>query len=161
MKEENWFSPCPQGFSPSVITTTGHTSQSQEKVWAWLHRKETFTKGQIPPYRVEFVGEEDDPVFHEGSYNNHHGPFLHLPAHVTKIEPLKYREMQYLYGSYVLGYRFIRPTALKIYLEPKDNETTVVVELHAYVRPFIKGIWESLNRFFWTRFFFPYLRKID
>ena len=152
-------SPCPASLVTSLVRVEGITSREKKIVWEWLSRKDTFTKGQIPPYRVEFF-DDGDPFFHEGSYNNHHGPFLHLPAYVTEMKDEEFREMRYLYGSYVLGFGMIRPTALKIFLEESNDQTKVVVELHAYVRPIIKKIWESTNHFFWKRFFFPYLNKI-
>ena len=152
-------SPCPKSFVASLVRVEGTTSREKKLIWDWLSRKETFTKGQIPPYRVEFF-DEDDPFFHEGTYNNHHGPFLHLPAYVSEMKEEEFREMRYLYGSYVLGFGIIRPTALKIFLEESNEQTKVVVELHAHVRPIIKKMWERLNHFFWHRFFFPYLNKI-
>jgi hypothetical protein len=154
-------SPCPTNFTPSIVRVEGVTVQSKKIIWDWLSRKETFTKGQIPPYRVEFF-DHDDPFFHKGTYNNHHGPFLHLPAYVTEMEEEKFREMRYLYGSYVLGFGIIRPTALIVLLEEVDeHQTKVVIELHAHVRPIIRRMWESVNRFFWNRFFFPYLHRIS
>ena len=152
-------SPCPSSFVTSLVRVEGITSQEKKVIWEWLSRKDTFTKGQLPPYRVEFFDDED-PFFHEGTYNNHHGPFLHLPAYVTEMKAEEFREMRYLYGSYVLGFGIIRPTALKIFLEESNEKTKVVVELHAHVRPIMKKLWESMNRFFWNRFFFPYLNKI-
>ena len=152
-------SPCPASLVPSLVRVEGISCRDKKVIWEWLSRKDTFTKGQLPPYRVEFF-DNDDPLFHEGTYNNHHGPFLHLPAYVTEMKKEEFREMRYLYGSYVLGFGIIRPTALKIYLEPSNDQTKIVVELHAHVRPIMKKIWESLNRFFWNRFFFPYLNKI-
>ena len=154
-------SPCPEKFVTSVVRVEGTTFQSRALIWDWLSRKETFTKGQIPPYRVEFF-DLSDPFFHEGSYNNHHGPFLHLPAYVTEMREGSYREMRYLYGSYVLGFGIIRPTALRVFLEDVGAEqTNVIIELHAHVRPIVRRVWESMNRFFWHRFFFPYLSKIS
>ena len=152
-------SPCPASFVPSLVRVEGIARREKKIIWEWLSRKDTFTKGQLPPYRVEFFDDED-PFFHEGTYNNHHGPFLHLPAYVTQMKPEEFREMKYLYGSYVLGFGIIRPTALNIYLEEDNAQTKVVVELHAHVRPIMKKLWESMNRFFWNRFFFPYLNKI-
>ena len=153
--------PCPAHFVPSMIRVEQTSKTDKKTIWEWLSRKVTFTKGQIPPYRVEFFDEED-PFFHEGTFNNHHGPFLHLPAYVTKMKNQEFREMRYLYGSYVLGFGMIRPTYLKIYLEDTShNQTKVCIELHAHVRPVIKKIWEVLNRFFWNRYFFPYLSTIQ
>jgi hypothetical protein len=131
-----------------------------EAVWAWLSRKDTFTRGQIPPYRVEFMGDEEDVSFGQGNYNNHHGPFLHLPAYVTIMNAPTFREMQYLYGSYVLSYRLIRPISLTMSVEADGDSTKVIVELRAYTRPLVQSIWESLNRVFWKRGFFPSLERI-
>ena len=160
MKERDWHSPCPKGYVESVVNIQGTTSTPLERVWSWLSRKDTFAKGQIPPYRVEFFGDKADPFFHEGSYNNHHGPFLHLPAHVTVMKPNEFREMQYLYGSFVLSYRLIRPTALRMWVDSKDSKTTVRVELHAQVRPWMKRMWEWFNGLFWKTTFLRSIKRI-
>ena len=159
---KQWNSACPKGFRPSVVSVNCFSPHSVEKTWAWLNKKETFTEGQIPPYRVEFVSAHPDQAaaFEVGCYNNHHGPFLHLPAQITVMEPCSYREMQYLYGSFVVSFRLIRPTALRFYLTPHKDGCAVRVVLEAQTRPFIQGIWERLNRFFWNRLFAPYLKKI-
>ena len=160
---QNWNSVCPKGFVSSRVAVQGYSPHSIEDTWTWLNKKETFTKGQIPPYRVEFVSSTADKeaVFEEGCYNNHHGPFLHLPAQITVMQSCEYREMQYLYGSYVFSFRLIRPTALKFYLAPQENGCDVEVILESQVRPFLRGIWESSNRFFWKRLFMPTLKKLD
>ena len=159
---QNWNSVCPDGFTFSRITLEGYAPHSIEKTWDWLNRKETFTQGQIPPYRVEFVASDSNKTaeFEEGCYNNHHGPFLHLPAQITVMNPHEYREMQYLYGSYVLSFRLIRPTALKFFLSAHEQGCMVQVVLEAQIRPFIRRLWEGTNQVFWTRFFFPYLKKM-
>ena len=160
---QQWNSACPSGFVPSSVSVELFSPHSLEKTWDWLNRKETFTQGQIPPYRVEFVSKEagKKPEFEEGCYNNHHGPFLHLPAQITVMEPCSYREMQYLYGSFVFSFRLIRPTALKFYLEEKGEGCLVRVVLEAQTRPFVLGMWESFNRFFWKKLFGPALKKIS
>ena len=160
MKTRSWHSTCPTGYAESVVKVQGKTTTPLEQVWVWLSRKDTFAKGQIPPYRVEFFGNHDDPFFHEGSLNNHHGPFLHLPACVTVMKPNEYREMQYLYGGFVISYRLIRPTALRMWVENEENSTNVTVELHAQVRPWIKGIWEWANRLFWKNWFMRSIKHI-
>ena len=159
---QHWNSICPEGFVFSRISVEGYSPHSIEETWAWLNKKETFTKGQIPPYRVEFVSSDPNTPaeFEEGCYNNHHGPFLHLPAQITVMKPCEYREMQYLYGSYVFSFRLIRPTALKFYLQPQEKGCSVEVVLESQTRPFLQGIWERSNLFFWKRLFFPSLKHL-
>ena len=156
-----WNSPVPKGFVVSSTVVTMTSPHAISKVWSWLNRMETFTKGQISPYRVEFVGQEEDPSFSVGTYNNPHGPLLNLPAMITVMDEPHYREMRYLYGSYVITFRWIRPTELKFTLkEAADNTTEVTVELVAHTKPFIKGIWQALNRFFWRKGFGWWVKRL-
>ena len=156
-----WNSNVPQGFVISSTRVKLMSPHPISAVWDWLNRMETFTKSQVFPYRVEFVEQNGAPEFCVGTYNNHHGPLLNLPAMITVMDKPHYREMQYLYGSYVLTFRWIRPTALKFTLKEAGEKTEVTVELLAQTKPFIKGIWEWFNRLFWKKLFGWSLRRIS
>ena len=68
------------GFVHSKVHIEVVCKRPIHRVWNYLNRMDTFTKGQIPPYRVEFLPKEgeNEASFSVGTYNNHHGPFLIL-----------------------------------------------------------------------------------
>ena len=45
----------PAGFREHTVRREYLMDKSADAVWAWLNNPDTFTKGQIPPWRVEFV----------------------------------------------------------------------------------------------------------
>ena len=117
------------------------------RVWNYLNRMDTFTKGQIPPYRVEFLPKEGEKEasFSVGTYNNHHGPFFKLPAVITNMQQNTYREMRYLYGrgQFSFGSSYISTITV---VKADNNHTLVIVELNSDIRPWLKSTWEFLIR---------------
>ena len=149
--------PVPEGVSSEAL---------HEKAWAWLNSKETFQNGQIFPFRVEFVREgTPEAPFEVGTYTNHHGPLLNANGVITQMVDIGYRELRYFYGSYVLSFRAIRPVNLEFWVQdqpfsenPKEPSSQkklyVKVKMHAYVHPWIFGLFESTLTYFWKRFEF-------
>ncbi|MBC61111.1 MAG: hypothetical protein CMP11_01540 [Zetaproteobacteria bacterium] len=121
--------------------------QKLTKSWIKLQKRETFVEGQIPPFRVEFNNINQNGTFETNELNIHHGPFLHLPGVIGEIND-SYRGLYYLYGSYVLSFRFIRPVELEFFKE----EDGIRLCLKSYINPKFKKIWPLMNSFFW--FFF-------
>ncbi len=145
----------PPGFAKHAYEKQFEVAAPSDAVWAWLERPETFTQGQVWPYRVEFVSADADvaPGFVEGGLNIHHGPFLHLPATLTEIREGEYRDLQYLYGSFVGSPRLVRPTRLEFWVDAIDEEhTRVRLRLSSYVRRRLARPWTSAQRIFWSRF---------
>jgi len=129
---------------------------TQQQIWDWLNDTATFTKGQIWPYRVEFVSPDPDHIpeaFAEGVLNVHHGPWLNFAGVLTEIRPNEYRDLQYFYGSYALTQRWIRPNRLQFWLSPlAKGGTTITCQVDSYVKPFISGAWTTAQRLFWSQF---------
>ncbi len=127
------------------------------RAWQWLETPETFSKGQIWPYRVDFLAPDSASPsgFHEGGLNIHHGPLLSLPGRLDTIDESKhgaYRSLSYLYGSYVLSLRLIRPTRLEFWATEEDEARTLVrVRLSSDVHPLIETPWSRLQGVFWSR----------
>ena len=122
---------------------------SASAVWYWLNDPHTFIDSQVPPYRVEFLPKR----FEVGVHTNHHGPGLNLPAVITAMDNHTYREMKYLYGSYVLSLRCIRPARLIFSLEVETEDITRLnLELHSWVHPWISRIWSVAQSIFWGLF---------
>ncbi len=115
--------------------------------WNKLQQRETFVKGQIPPYKVEFETNEQSGPFKTGELNIHHGPFLSVHGTIGDISE-NYRDLQYFYGSYVLSFRLIRPTRLEFF----RHDNTIKVKLTSYVTPWMKPIWNAGLKFFWGTF---------
>lgn len=147
--------PIPPGFHPHSVKRSALVSASREKVWGWLCDPKTFTQGNLPPWRVEFLpGWEGGPAdFTPGVYNNHHGPFMNLPAIITEVRPPEYRAMDYLYGSSILTLRMIRPTRLQFWLEDVDGKTRVTLQLDSLVHRWWGWFWTLGQSAFWGSFF--------
>ncbi|MEO0512820.1 MAG: hypothetical protein AAF108_07995 [Planctomycetota bacterium] len=157
-------STAPPPFEPHSFEATITLPITRDKVWAWLNTPETFTKGQVFPFRVEFVpgtGVHGGSGFETGVQNIHHGPFLAVAGEIGEINPGPdgrghYRDLSYYYGSYAISLRLIRPTRLRFWLadnaqDPANTDMTVRVDSH--VRPIVRGLWASANGVFWNRFF--------
>lgn len=150
--------PLPPGFVESVVDRAFRVCAPWRHVWTWLENPETFSGGQVWPFRVEFVAETPDHEagFHEGGLNIHHGPLLSLPGRLTEIRETDdgaYRSLEYLYGSYVVSLRLVRPTRLEFWVDPEGEATTKVqLRLSSHVHPLIEGVWDSLQHVFWARF---------
>lgn len=155
----------PARFRAHTFRTSLDMPVPRAHLWAWLNDPDTFVKGQIPPYRVEFVegsGEGGTSGFHPGVQNIHHGPLLAVAGELGEIDPGpdskgRYRDLQYYYGSYAISFRLIRPTRIQFWLEDSasrpESNTTLTVQIDSYVKPSVDGLWTGINRIFWNRFF--------
>lgn len=149
--------PLAPGFVENVHDFHFRLASPWSRVWEWLETPETFVDGQVWPYRVEFLST--DPAapagFHEGGLNLHHGPLLSLPGRLDTIEASTkgaYRSLSYLYGSYVLSLRSIRPTRLEFWVEEHATQQTLVrLRLSSDVHPLLETPWSRLQGVFWTR----------
>lgn len=147
----------PAGFREHTVRREYVLPKSAEDVWAWLNNPETFTKGQIPPWRVEFVSADPQTPagFHEGGLNVHHGPFTLFAGTMTEIRDGEYRDLQYFYGSHFLSLRLVRPTRLQFWVEKIDEQQTkVTLQLDSLVRGWFAPLWSFGNRCFWKMFGF-------
>lgn len=118
-----------------------------DAVWKRLQRRETFTKGQIFPYQVEFVADSQEGEFLPGELNMHHGPLLSVHGVIGEVTA-NYRDLRYFYGSYVLSLRLVRP----VQLEFIRNENRLRLRLRSYVRPWFIPFWRLGNFFLWSSF---------
>jgi hypothetical protein len=123
------------------------TSDNCQKAWDKLQLRETFVKGQIPPYKVEFESGDQYGAFYSGELNIHHGPLLSVHGAIGEITS-NYRDLQYFYGSYVLSFRLVRPIRLEFF---KTN-TQIKIRLTSYVHPYFKPYWQFGLNFFWKIF---------
>lgn len=138
----------PQGFIVDEFERDFYYSDSKiDSVWNRLQRRETFTKGQLFPYRVEFVADSQEGEFSPGELNIHHGPFLSVHGAIGGISP-HYRGLDYFYGSYVLSFRLVRPVRLEFFREGSKLK----VKVKAYVRPWFRSIWRLANSILWEFF---------
>jgi hypothetical protein len=144
---------CPKHLKEDLFEIDFHLDNEKKKrVWDKLQKRETFIKGQIPPYRVEFETGLCEGDFREGEKNIHHGPFLSVHGEIGKISE-EYRGLYYYYGSYVLSFRLIRPVLLEFY----KTKTGIKMKLHSYVHPYFHSIWRFGNNIFWKRFGISFL----
>jgi len=123
----------------------------------YLNRTKTFTQGQIPPYRVEFI----DPATHlktekfeVGVLTNHFGPLLNLPGKITQIEGNRYRELVYGYGSYAISNRLFRPEKLQFWFDSDSSasKTKIHLRLTTSCRYGWKWLWKLGMLSFWPSF---------
>lgn len=138
----------PRGFERHTFDRSFRVNRPIYTVWAWLNRTETFTQGQIPPYRVEFIPDR----FEVGVLTSHHGPGLNFSGVITTMDAPHYRELQYFYGSYALSLRWIRPTGLEFWLEAHGEETVVKLRVTSWVRAGLSRLWSFGQRLFWPVF---------
>jgi len=127
---------------------------SIESSWRWLNNPDTFIRGQIWPYRVEFVSPDPavPPGFHVGVLNTHHGPWMNFAGVITEIRPMEYRDLRYFYGAYAFGPRWIRPTRLQFWTEPVDSGTQVRLRVDSLIRKGWARPWTWMQARFWQRF---------
>lgn len=146
--------PLPPGFVATTYTHYWRIPRAREAVWAWLCDPATFIDGQIWPYRVEFLADADGPgEFRTGVHNAHTGPFMCFAGVLGEIEPGRYRDLRYNYGSYAVSHRFARPTRLQFWAEdgPEGN-TDVTLQVDAFVNRRAEKLWNRLMKGFWPRF---------
>ncbi len=147
--------PLPPGFIDHAYAFEVSVDASNESVWRWLNDPKTFTDTQYWPFRVEFYSPDTESIpngFNEGVLTNHHGPLLNLPGELVEIKSNEYRDLQYNYGSYVIGFRLIRPYRLEFWTESNGDQTIIKCKLSSYVKPSIAGSWTSAQKVFWKRF---------
>ncbi|MCJ8277822.1 MAG: hypothetical protein HRT44_00095 [Bdellovibrionales bacterium] len=138
-------SSCPKDMTLHVFEKSfSLPKEKADVVWDKLQRRETFIKGQLPPYKVEFETDLNEGPFEEGELNIHHGPLLSVHGIIGKVTK-DYRDLSYFYGSYVISFRWIRPIRLEFFRE----ENTIKLKIQSYVRPWIKPIWHNINNLFW------------
>jgi hypothetical protein len=138
----------PHGFISYVYERDFKFAASEiSHAWEKLQRRETFTKGQIFPYRVEFAASSQEGPFLPGELNIHHGPLLSVHGTIGEVSST-YRSLDYFYGSYVLSFRFIRP----IKLEFHRCDDTLKLRITYFIKPCFRPYWHFLNRIFWSSF---------
>ncbi len=138
----------PEGFVQHSFERTFAVDRPISVVWDWLNRTETFTKGQIPPYRVEFIPD----AFEVGVLTSHHGPGISFSGVISAMDAPYYRDLQYFYGSYALSFRWIRPTRLEFWLEETGVGTTVKLKVSSWVRRGLHRFWTLGQTLFWPLF---------
>lgn len=145
----------PAGFVRDEYEHVWNVDRPRAEVWTWLCDPATFTDGQIPPFRVEFLNNAAGRTgFEEGVYNAHVGPLMSFSGVLGEIDPGRYRDLQYFYGSYALSHGFFRPVRLQFWLEDgsSDNTTVLRLQLDTFVRERALGAWHKLMSVFWKRF---------
>ena len=131
----------------SFEMTWNFSSENCKIAWDKLQLRETFTKGQIPHYKVEFESLSQVGPFQTEELNIHHGPFLSVHGAIGEITE-NYRDLIYYYGSYVISFRLIRPIRLEFF----KTEKTIKVRLTSYVHPLFEIFWDKGLLFFWKIF---------
>ena len=135
MLELSTHQPKPAHFKNHSFRKEFHTKKSEVEVWNWLNDPKTFTDNQVWPYKVEFVKEDHHKTdFEEGVFNTHHGPLMSFSGILGEIKE-GYRDLKYLYGSYFLSMRWIRPQRLQFWTEGTVEGTRVTLQLDTYVTP--------------------------
>ena len=145
----------PPGFVRHEHTHSWDIDRPRSAVWAWLCDPATFVEGQIWPFRVEFLSDAAGRSgFTEGVYNAHVGPFISFSGVLGEIDPERYRDLQYFYGSYAISHGLFRPTRLQFWLEdgPTPGTTTLHLKIDSFVRHRFEGAWARLMNLFWARF---------
>ena len=145
----------PRGFVHSIYRHEWLIARPRTEVWAWLDDPATFSDGHNAAYSSEFVPNEDgESGFAEGAYHGQAGPLMSLAGALGVVEPDRYRDLQYFFGSYVASPSLFRPTRMQFWLDdgPGEQCTVLRVRLDAHVRRRAHGVWERMMHSFWTRF---------
>lgn len=127
-------------------------NEKKNEVWNKLQKRETFCKGQIPPYKVDFESGKEEGAFYSGEKNSHHGPLLSVHGEIGDITD-HYRSLFYYYGSYVLSFRLVRPWLLEFI----KTDDAIKMKLHSYVHPLFLPLWKFGNHIFWKFFGITFL----
>jgi hypothetical protein len=144
--------PLASSFRRHVFEKTFTLPASGERVFDWMLRKKTFTSGQLPPYRVEFLQENESEWMQEGDWTNHHGPLITFAGRMTKIEK-DYRRLDYHYGSYALSFRLARPVCLEVATNVIDSSRSqLIIRLTTDVKNYFYIPWHLLMWLFWNSF---------
>ena len=76
----------PPGFVARSHRQSWRVPHARADVWAWLNRPATFTDGQVPPWRVEFVAPDGRAGgFETGTWTAHHGPGLLFAGRLAEV----------------------------------------------------------------------------
>lgn len=143
---------------PAGFTDVGYHHEwllgfDRDEVWQWLCDPDTFVDGQIWPWEVEFLANEDGPgPFRPGVYNAHTGPFMSFTGILGDIDEGRYRDLHYFYGSYALSVKLFRPTRLQFWFEDRPGATHLRLRVDAHVRSWAVGPWKWLMRTYWPLF---------
>lgn len=144
----------PPGFVANVYTHSWQIPRPRAAVWKWLCDPSTFVDGQVWPYRVEFLANDEGPGgFRPGVYNAHTGPFMCFAGVLGEIRDGEYRDLAYSYGSYALSHRFARPTRLQFWAaDAPDGSTELTLQADAFVHRKATKAWTRVMKLFWPRF---------
>lgn len=145
----------PPGFNRTTYEHEWEIAHGRERVWEWLCDPATFVDGQVPPFRVEFLPNDQGPgAFRTGVYNAHVGPFMSFAGVVGEIRESEYRDLQYFYGSYALSHALFRPVRLQFWLtEVTGGRSALRLQVDADIRRGVaERLWPTLMRLFWSRF---------
>lgn len=118
-----------------------------DHIWDRLQKRETFTKGQLPPYQVEFETGKDTGYFEPGELNIHHGPLLSAHGVIGDVND-HYRDLKYSYGSYALSFRLVRPVRLEFF----KKERSIQLKFSVQVANWFYYPWHLMSAFFWRQF---------
>ncbi len=148
----NTHQPQPTDFTEHILYKEYHLSHNEVDVWKWLNNPNTFIKTQVWPFKVEFTRTEDHKTdFENGVFNSHHGPFMSFTGVIGEVKS-NYRDLKYLYGSYFLSLRYIRPHRLEFWSAAENNGTKITVQLSTYVTPGFYKFWNWSQNIFWSNF---------
>ena len=141
------------GFVPTSYRHEWVLDTQRPDVWSWLCDPDTFVDGQVWPWEVEFLPDENGPGdFRPGVYNAHTGPFMSFAGILGEIEEGRYRDLWYFYGSYALSFKLFRPTRLRFWLEDHPSGTLLTLEVDADVRSWATTAWTRLMEIYWPLF---------
>lgn len=141
-----------KNFKTHIYKKHIRVSAPASSVFQWMLQKNTFTSGQLPPYRVEFLQESPSAEMKVGDQTSHHGPLILFAGELTEITNT-YRRLDYYYGSYALSFRWARPACLEVETRSIDsNSSELIITLSTHVHRFFVPIWHFGMRAFWSLF---------
>jgi hypothetical protein len=147
--------PVPKGFKLHVLDRSWDFSVPRKVLWDWLNDPRTFTRGQIPPFKVEFLDlpSGEPGGFVPGCLNVHHGPLMSFHGVSGEVRDREYRDLLYSYGSYAVSLRLARPVRLQFWFEERgEGKSRLRLRLDTHTRSWFTPIWGAVNRFFWWNF---------